>query len=68
MKRGLGKGKGFEVTNEYSLIEVADHPELLDLITDRIAVLYDMLYEDDESEDEEETDEFDFTTDDWEEI
>ena len=56
-KRGLGKGKGFEETERYSLLDGSD-PELLELISDRVAVLYDLLFEDveddDESEDEEE--------------
>jgi len=29
-----------------------DNPELLDLISDRVAVIYDLLYEDIEEEDE----------------
>jgi len=68
--RGLGKGKGFEEVERYSLLDGSD-PELLDLISDRVAVLYDMLYEDvkdDEAEadhsvdleDEEEEEEVDF--------
>jgi len=56
LKRGLGKGKGFEETERYSLLDGSD-PELLELISDRVAVLYDLLFEDveddDESEDEE---------------
>jgi len=44
-KRGLGKGKGFDEVERYSLLEGSD-PELLDLISDRIAVIYDLLYED----------------------
>ncbi len=44
LKRGLGKGKGFEEVDRYSLLDGSD-PELLDLISDRVAVLYDMLYE-----------------------
>jgi len=54
LKRGLGKGKGFEEVDRYSLLDGSD-PELLDLISDRVAVLYDMLYEDvDDDEAEEE--------------
>ena len=49
MKRGLGHGKGFEVTDRYSLFDGSD-PELLDLITERVAVLYDMLYEEEGTE------------------
>lgn len=58
LKRGLGKGRGFEEVERYSLLDGSD-PELLDLISDRVAVLYDLLYEDvekDEAEDEEEVD------------
>ena len=51
MKRGLGHGKGFEVTDRYSLFDGSD-PELLDLISDRVAVIYDMLYEDEETEED----------------
>jgi len=46
VKRGLGKGKGFETVREYSLIEEDSDPELLNKISDRVAELYDMLYED----------------------
>ncbi len=56
--RGLGRGKGVEITEKYSLLD-GDDPELLDLISDRVAVIYDLLYEDvedDEAEDEEEDD------------
>lgn len=66
LKRGLGKGKGFEEVERYSLLDGSD-PELLDLISDRVAVIYDLLYEDvkiDESEvdleDEDEKAEVDF--------
>jgi len=44
-KRGLGKGRGFAEDERYSLLDGSD-PELLELISDRIAVLYDLLYED----------------------
>ena len=45
LKRGLGYGRGWEKVDEYSLLDGSD-PELLDLISDRVAVIYDMLYED----------------------
>ena len=45
LKRGLGYGRGWEDVEEYSLLDGSD-PELLDLISDRVAVIYDMLYED----------------------
>ena len=61
--RGLGKGKGVEIVERYSLLQ-GDNPELLDLISERIAILYDLLYEDEP----EETPIPDFTDDDWEEI
>ena len=51
MKRGLGHGRGFQVTDRYSLLDGSD-PELLDLISDRVAVIYDMLYEDVESDED----------------
>jgi len=64
--RGLGRGKGVEIVEKYSLLDGSD-PELLDLISDRVAVIYDMLHaEPDEAdhsvdhEDEEEEDEVDF--------
>ena len=50
---------GFEEVDRYSLLDGSD-PELLDLISDRVAVIYDLLYEDvedDEAEDVEEDDE-----------
>ncbi|GAG85307.1 unnamed protein product [marine sediment metagenome] len=40
-----------EVVERYSLLE-GSNPELLDLITERVAVLYDMLYEDEEEEED----------------
>ncbi len=62
-KRGLGRGMGFEEVERYSLRDGSD-PELLDLISDRVAVVYDMLYEDveddNEAEADEEEDEVDF--------
>ncbi len=61
-KRGLGKGGGFEETERFSLLDGSD-PYLLELISDRVAVVYEMLNEDveddDEAEDEEEEDEVD---------
>lgn len=45
--RGLGHGKGVEIVKKYSLLDGSD-PELLDLISDRVAVIYDMLYDDEE--------------------
>ena len=62
--RGLGHGKGVEIVEKYSLLDGSD-PDLLELISDRIAVLYDLLYEDAEydetdadlEDDEEEEDE-----------
>ncbi len=53
--RGLGRGKGFEEVERYSLLDGGD-PELLDLISDRVAILYDLLYEDVEEESEEDVD------------
>ena len=49
--RGLGHGRGVEVVEKYSLLDGSD-PELLELISDRVAVIYDMLYEDEEAEEE----------------
>ena len=54
--RGLGRGKGVEIVEKYSLLD-GDNPELLDLISDRVAIIYDLLYEDVE-EDIEEDEEF----------
>jgi len=51
--QGLGRGKGVEIVEKYSLLDGSD-PDLLDLISDRIAVLYDLLYEDEEDEEAEE--------------
>ncbi len=42
--RGLGKGKGFEVSERYSLLDGSD-PALLALIRDRVAVVHDFLFE-----------------------
>ena len=50
-KRSLGHGKGFDITDRYSLLDGSD-PELLDLISDRVLIIYDMLYEDEEAEEE----------------
>ena len=54
--RGLGKGKSFEEVERYSLLGGSD-PELLDLISDRVAVIYNMLYEDVEPDEAKEGDE-----------
>ena len=51
--RGLGKGQGFEEVERYSLLD-GSNPELLDLISDRVAVIYDLLYEDVEEDEAEE--------------
>lgn len=52
-KRGLGRGRGFEVVSSTSIFD-GGYPELLDLISDRVAVIYDLLYEDvDDEEDDE---------------
>ena len=60
--RGLGRGKGVEIVEKYSLLD-GGNPELLDLISDRVAVLYDLLYEDVEDEEEEHEDINDFEED-----
>ncbi len=63
--RGLGHGKGVEIVEKYSLLDGSD-PDLLELISDRIAVLYDLLYEDvedDEAEVELEDDEEEYIND-----
>lgn len=65
-KRGLGHGKGFEVIEEYSLLD-GDEPDLLDLISDRVAVIYDMLYENVEDDEAEEAYPVDLEDDDEEE-
>ena len=58
--RGLGKGGGFEEVERYSLLDGSD-PELLELISDRVAVVYDLLYEDEEDDEAEaEEEEVDF--------
>ena len=49
--RGLGHGKGVEIVEKYSLLN-GDNPELLELISDRVAVIYDLLYEEVEEEEE----------------
>ena len=51
--RGLGRGKGVEITEKYSLLDGSD-PELLDLISDRVAIIYKLLYEDVEEDEAEE--------------
>ncbi len=43
--RGLGKGKGFNEVDRYSLLAGSD-PALLALIRDRVAVIHDFLFED----------------------
>ncbi len=50
--RGLGHGKGVEIVEKYSLLDGSD-PDLLELISDRIAIIYDLLYEDVEDEEAE---------------
>ena len=50
--RGLGYGKGVEIVEKYSLLDGSD-PDLLELISDRIAILYDMLYEDSDDDEAE---------------
>ena len=52
VKRSLGYARGFEEDEEYSLLDGSD-PYLLELISDRIAVLYDLLYEDVEDDEAE---------------
>lgn len=54
--RGLGRGKGVEVVETFSLLE-GDDPYLLDLLSDRIAILYDLLFEDNGDDDDSEKDE-----------
>jgi len=52
--RGLGRGKGVEIEETYSLLDGGE-THLLGLIRDRVAILYNLLYEnngDDEDEDE----------------
>jgi len=49
--RGLGHGKGVEIVEKYSLLN-GDNPELLELISDRVAVIYDLLYEETENEED----------------
>ncbi len=51
-KIGLGYGLGFGVNAEGSILESED-PVMVRL-TDRVAVLYDLLYDDDESDESEE--------------
>ncbi len=53
--RGLGRGKGVEIEATYSLLDGGE-TYLLGLIRDRVAILYNLLFEDkgdDENEDEE---------------
>jgi len=57
--RGLGRGKGVEIVETYSLLDGSD-TYLLDLISDRVAILYNLLYEDNgDDEDEDEAEEED---------
>ena len=49
--RGLGHGKGVEIVEKYSLLN-GDNPELLELISDRVAIIYDLLYESAEEQEE----------------
>ncbi len=42
--RGLGRGKGFEIAEKYSLLDGSD-PALLALIRNRVAVIHDFLFE-----------------------
>ena len=51
--RGLGRGKGVEIVEKYSLLD-GSNPELLDIISDRVVVIYDLLYEDVEEDEAEE--------------
>lgn len=44
--RGLGRGKGFSIVSEGSLLEGED--PVVGRIADRVAVLYDMLFETEE--------------------
>ena len=55
MLRGLGKGGGFEEVERYSLLDGSD-PDLLELISDRVAVVYGLLYEDEAEAEEEDVD------------
>ncbi len=51
LKRSLGYARGWEEVERYSLLDGSD-PALLDLIRDRVAVIYDLLNEE-RSEDRE---------------
>jgi len=42
--RGLGRGKGVEIVETYSLLDGGDK-YLLGLMGDRVAILYNLLYE-----------------------
>ena len=46
--RGLGRGRGWEISEEGSLL--GSEVPVLKLLSDRVGVLYDMLYEGDEFE------------------
>jgi hypothetical protein len=49
----LGRGRGFEVVSEHSLFD-DENTWLLDLISDRVAVLYNLLFEDNGDDDDSE--------------
>lgn len=53
----FGHGEGAEPVEKHSLLDGSD-PELLDLISDRVAVIFDLLYEDEEDDEEEDDDNF----------
>ena len=64
--RGLGHRKGVEIVEKYSLLD-GDDQELLDLISDRVAIIYDLLFEDVEDDEAEEEHSADLEDDDEEE-
>jgi len=49
--KGLGRGMGVKVVERRSLFE-GDNPELVDKIGDRIAILYDLFWEEADDVDE----------------
>ncbi len=51
--RGLGRGRGFEVSDEESILHTNPDDPVLLKIKDRVADVYDMFFEDDEDEFEE---------------
>ncbi len=65
--RGLGRGKGVEIVEKYSLLG-GSNPELLDIISDRVAVIYDLLCEDVEEDEDEEDYSVDLEDDDVESL